>query len=50
MSGLKHVLHVLSDVAGVGVTRFDAADVVRHPLVQTIVDAYDAYEQQAPRD
>ncbi len=50
LSGLKHVLRVLSDTAGVGITRFGASDVVRHPLVQKIVDAYDAYEQQAPRD
>jgi phosphate starvation-inducible PhoH-like protein len=50
MSGLKHVLRVLGDVAGIGITRFGSADVVRHPLVQKIVDAYDAYEQKEPRD
>ena len=39
-SGLIHVLDVLADVAGVSFTRFGAKDVVRHPLVQRIVEAY----------
>lgn len=50
LSGLKHVLRVLGDVNGIGVTRFGSSDVVRHPLVQKIVDAYDAYEQDDNRD
>ncbi len=50
LSGLKHVLRVLGDVAGIGVTRFGSKDVVRHPLVQKIVDAYDAYEHKEPDD
>lgn len=41
-SGLRHVLHVLRGVKGVAFTHFDAADVVRHPLVQRIVQAYEA--------
>ncbi len=45
-SGLKHVLRVLRDVEGLGFTFFDSRDVVRHPLVQLIVEAYDAFEQQ----
>ncbi len=45
-SGLKHVLHVLRDVEGLGFTFFDSSDVVRHPLVQLIVEAYDAYDEQ----
>ncbi|MEO1580794.1 MAG: PhoH family protein [Pseudomonadota bacterium] len=48
LSGLKHVLRVLSDVSAVGITRFGSRDVVRHPLVQAIVDAYDAYEKKDP--
>ena len=48
LSGLKHVVRVLSDVAAVGITRFGSRDVVRHPLVQAIVDAYDAYEKKDP--
>ena len=39
-SGLVHVLDVLAEVAGVSFTRFGAKDVVRHPLVQRIVEAY----------
>ena len=40
-SGLKHVIDVLRDVEGVAFTFFDARDVVRHPLVQRIVLAYE---------
>jgi phosphate starvation-inducible PhoH-like protein len=40
-SGLRHGLRVLRDVSGVGFNHFDAADVVRHPLVQRIVQAYE---------
>ncbi len=39
-SGLIHVLNVLKDVEGLSFTRFGAKDVVRHPLVQRIVEAY----------
>ncbi len=49
-SGLKHVLHVLKDVKGLGFTFFNSTDVVRHPLVQLIVEAYDAYDQQQQAD
>lgn len=48
LSGLKHVLRVLSDVDEIGITRFASKDVVRHHLVQRIVDAYDAYEIKNP--
>ncbi|OOV86440.1 PhoH family protein [Oceanospirillum linum] len=46
-SGLIHVLDVLDGVDGVGVTRFDSKDVVRHPMVQRIVEAYDKHEAEA---
>ena len=46
MSGLKHVLQVLKEVNGISFTFFSAKDVVRHPLVQRIVLAYERYEQQ----
>ena len=46
MSGLKHVLKVLKDIEGVSFTFFGAKDVVRHPLVQRIVIAYERYEQK----
>ncbi|MGH8322869.1 MAG: PhoH family protein [Steroidobacteraceae bacterium] len=41
-SGLSQVIHVLRGVEGVAFTFFDAQDVVRHPLVQRIVKAYEA--------
>ena len=40
-SGLAHAVSLLEGVKGVGVTRFTSADVVRHPLVERIVQAYD---------
>jgi phosphate starvation-inducible protein PhoH and related proteins len=42
-SGLRHALQVLRNVRGVAFSHFDAADVVRHPLVQRIVQAYEAH-------
>ncbi len=41
-SGLAHAVSILEGVEGVGVARFGAGDVVRHPLVGRIVEAYDA--------
>ncbi len=46
MSGLKHVLKVLKNIEGISFTFFAAKDVVRHPLVQRIVVAYERYEQK----
>jgi len=43
-SGLRHVVEVLRDVEGVRFSFFTAQDVVRHPLVQRIVQAYEAHE------
>lgn len=40
-SGLAHAIKVLHDVQGIATTRFTSRDVVRHPLVARIVDAYD---------
>ena len=40
LSGLKHVLGILPKLNGLSVTYFDSGDVVRHRLVQKIVDAY----------
>ncbi len=42
VSGLRHAADVLKDVQGVAFTYFTARDVVRHPLVQRIVQAYEA--------
>jgi len=41
-SGLAHAVSILEGVEGVAVARFTAADIVRHPLVGRIVEAYDA--------
>jgi phosphate starvation-inducible protein PhoH and related proteins len=43
MSGLRHVINILKNTEGVAFTFFEAADVVRHPLVQRIVRAYEAH-------
>ena len=40
-SGLRHAVDLLEGVDGISLARFQAKDVVRHPLVQRIVDAYD---------
>lgn len=45
MSGLVQTQEVLKDVKGIGFTHFQAEDVVRHPLVQHIVHAYERYEK-----
>jgi phosphate starvation-inducible PhoH-like protein len=50
MSGLRHVLEVLKDVDGISFTFFDVRDVVRHPLVQRIVLAYELYDKKMKAD
>jgi phosphate starvation-inducible PhoH-like protein len=45
-SGLRHVIEVLRDVDGLSFTFFTSKDVVRHPLVQRIVRAYEAFEMK----
>ncbi len=44
-SGLRHIIEVLKDIDDISFTFFQAADVVRHPLVQKIVEAYDNFEK-----
>ena len=46
-SGLKDALETLEGVSGIAVIRFDKRDVVRHPLVARIVDAYEQREAAA---
>ncbi|MBJ7264448.1 MAG: PhoH family protein [Burkholderiaceae bacterium] len=41
-SGLAHAVEVLANIQGIASTRFTSRDVVRHPLVARIVDAYEA--------
>ncbi len=45
-SGLVQVTGVLKNVKGVSFTWFNSKDVVRHPIVQRIVDAYDDFDRQ----
>lgn len=45
-SGLSHVLKVLDGLDDIGFTTFNSRDVVRHPLVRKIVDAYNKFDQQ----
>ncbi len=49
LSGLIDAERVLKRVKGIAFTRFTSADVVRHPLVARIVDAYDAQGSAARR-
>ena len=44
-SGLINVRDVLAQITGIQFTHFGSKDVVRHPLVQKIVDAYEAFQE-----
>ena len=46
-SGLKHAIEVLDQVNGISFSYFESKDVVRHPIVQRIVDAYSAADAKA---
>lgn len=46
-SGLLEVRHILADINGIDFHTFSGADVVRHPLVARIIEAYDAYRNPA---
>jgi phosphate starvation-inducible protein PhoH and related proteins len=45
-SGLIHASEVLKNIPGISFTQFQVSDVVRHPLVQTIVEAYEQHESR----
>ena len=47
LSGLIDAERVLKRVNGIAMTHFTSADVVRHPLVAKIVDAYDSQRKRA---
>ena len=49
-SGLRHAMGVLEGVDDIGFTFFDARDVVRHPLVKKILNAYERYENRSDED
>ncbi|SHF43073.1 PhoH family protein [Dysgonomonas macrotermitis] len=46
LSGLKHALRVLDGVEGIAKIEFDKKDIVRHKLVQRIVDAYEKEDER----
>lgn len=45
-SGLKTVLKILDGVKGIDIIRLGRNDIVRHPLVQRIIDAYDRFDRE----
>jgi len=45
-SGLSHAIEVVQGTEGIGFTTFSSADVVRHPLVKKIIDAYKIFEEK----
>ena len=45
-SGLSQAIELLHDVPGIGKVQFSKKDIVRHKLVQRIVEAYDAYDEK----
>lgn len=45
-SGLKSVLKILDGVKGIEIIRLGRNDIVRHPLVQRIIDAYDRFDRE----
>ena len=48
-SGLEHALKVINEIDDIGIATLTNLDVVRHPLVQKIVNAYDEYEKKKNR-
>lgn len=48
-SGLRHTIEVLKDVQDISFNFFDANDVVRHPVVARIVQAYEEFESEQER-
>ena len=49
-SGLMEATSVLKNVEDIAIIRLDEKDVVRHKLVQSIIKAYDRYQQKKERD
>jgi phosphate starvation-inducible PhoH-like protein len=46
VSGLREAQQLLTKITGIRFVLFDERDVVRHPLVQSIITAYDALDRQ----
>ena len=49
-SGLMPVINFLSDIKGIGIVEFDKRDIIRHPLVKYIVDAFDKHSDENTRE
>lgn len=49
-SGLLQSLRILRGVEGIGIIEYEKKDIVRHPLVQRIVDAYEAHEKKVDEE
>ena len=49
VSGLTHARSILKDVEGIGFSQFSDVDVVRHPLVQEVIRAYDRFDAEKER-
>lgn len=49
-SGLRHAIEVLNGVKGIGFTHFQPKDVVRHTLVQKIIEAYDRHQKPSDNE
>ena len=45
-SGLAQAMEILKDIEDIHITKFDSKDVVRHQLVQKIVEAYDVFDEE----
>lgn len=50
VSGLREVISLLKDISGISFTFFQSKDVVRHPIVQAIIDAYEKQNIGKPDD
>ena len=48
-SGLRHAIEVIQDIPGISFNFFESKDVVRHPVVARIVEAYEAYDVKVNR-
>ncbi|MBU2893992.1 PhoH family protein [Colwellia sp. D2M02] len=50
MSGLRHAIEVLQDINGISFNFFQSKDVVRHPVVARVVEAYESHDQKLNRE
>ena len=50
ISGLETAVKILENIEGIGISKLTNRDVVRHPLVQQIVKAYEDFEQRGKKN